>query len=101
MFNGPNIPLATSNVAPKKPSEIHVKAGNYKDTILPGTSIIRTRFSCAPRGCKNAKTYFVNVFNIIANVAPPDPLEQPEYCRLCIAIIVVRRLKCKMCEKDT
>lgn len=51
-------------------------------------------FGCAP----NAKTYF-NVFNITANVAPPDPLEQPEYCRLCIAIIVVRRLKCKMCGK--
>lgn len=83
----------------KKPSEIGVKAGNYKDTILPGTSMIRTCFRCAPYGRKNAKTYF-NVFNITANVAPPGPLGQ-EYCRLCIAIIVVRRLKCKMCGKDT
>lgn len=55
-------------VIKKKPSEMDVKAGKYKDKILPGTSINRKCFSCAPRSCNNAKTHVVNVLTIIANV---------------------------------
>lgn len=45
-----------------------LKQATTKIPILPGTSINRKRFSRAPRGCRNAKTHVVNVFDIIANV---------------------------------